>query len=121
MGFGTTLYTDIYFNRETFNSRHQVESALEDAKDRIEWAKKELTKLAFMTEPKKFCGEDESPESYLKETLADAVEELMDAATEEYKLVKLLDDWNETHDSEGKAIRPSDEDRKPFICGDFIE
>lgn len=121
MGWGTTLYTDIHFNRETFNSSQQVESSLEDARGRIEWAKKELTKFAFMTEPKKFCGEDEPPESYLKETLADAIEELMDAVTEEYKLIKLLDDWNETHNSEGKAIRPPDEERKPFICGDFVE
>lgn len=121
MGFGTYLYTGIYFNRETYNSKHQVEAALEETRDRIEQARKELTKLAFMTEPKKFCGEDESPEGYLSRTLADVIEELEDSVIKEYKLTILLDDWDETHDSEGKAIRPSDEGRKPFICGDFVE
>ena len=121
MGFGTYLYTDIYFSRETYNSKHQVEDALEEVRDRIKWAKEKLTKLAFMTEPNKFCVNEESPDTYLDNELRYAFEEFEEAVIADYKLNLLLDSWDETHNSEGKAIKPSDEDRKPFVCGDFIE
>ena len=74
-----------------------------------------------MTEPNKFCVNEESPDTYLDNELRYAFEEFEEAAVEDYKLSLLLDSWDETHDSKGKAIEPSDEDRKPFICGDFIE
>ena len=121
MGFGTYLYTDIYFSRETYNSKHQVEDALEEARERLRYAKEKLAKLAFMTEPNKFCVNEESPDTYLDNELRYAFEEFEEAVIDDYKLTLLLDNWDETHDSEGKAIRPSNEDRKPFICGDFIE
>lgn len=121
MGYGTYLYTDLYFSRQTYNTRHQVEEALEEAKDRLNGARLKLTKLAFMTEPEKFCVNEESPDSYLDTELNYAFEDFEEAVIDRYKLTKLLDDWDDTHDSKGKAIRPSDEDRKPFIDGDFIE
>lgn len=121
MGFGTYLYTDIYFSRETYNSKYEVEQALEETRERLRYAKERLTKLAFMTEPNKFCVNEESPDTYLDNELRYAFEEFEEAVIDDYKLTLLLDNWDETHNSEGKAIRPSDEDRKPFICGDFIE
>ena len=121
MGFGTYLYTDIYFSRETYNSKYKVEQALEEAREKLRSAKGRLTKLAFMTEPNKFCVNEESPDTYLDNELRYAFEEFEEAVIADCKLNLLLDYWDETHNSEGKAIRPSDEDRKPFICGDFVE
>lgn len=121
MGFGTYLYTDLYFNRKTYNSLYEVEEDLEEALDKIHHARARFKVLAFMTEPQKFCVNEESPDTYLEQELGYALEELEEALIEAYKLRLLKDNWKETHDSEGKAIRPSDEDRKPFISGDFIE
>lgn len=121
MGFGTYLYTDLYFNRKTYNSLYEVEEDFKRAQDRISHARARLKVLAFMTEPQKFCVNEESPDTYLEQELEYALEELEEALIDTYKLNMLKECWKETHDSEGKAIRPSDEERKPFICGDFIE
>lgn len=121
MGFGTHLYTHIYFSRETYNSKWAVEQTINDVRERLRCAKEKLTKLAFMTEPNKFCVNEESPDTYLNNELRYAFKEFEEAVIDDYRLNLLLDNWDETHDSEGKAIRPSDENRKPFVCGDFIE
>lgn len=121
MGYGTYLYTSLYFYRKTYKSKFDVEEDLEEVRERIRRAKEDLMRLAYMTEPAKFCVNEESPDSYIRAELKFAVESLEEASVEEYKLEQLLDTWDETHDSEGKAIKPSDEDRKSFICGDFIE
>lgn len=121
MGFGTYLYTDLYFNRRTYNSLYEVEEDLEEALAKLRRSKERLKVLAFMTEPQKFCVNEESPDTYLEQELDYALEELEESLIDTYKLTMLKDCWKETHDSEGKAIRPSDEDRKPFICGDFVE
>lgn len=121
MGFGTYLYTEIYFNRQTYNSKYEVERAIKEAETQLENAKTKLTRLAFMTEPNKFCVNDETPDSYLNEELKYAFEDFEEAVIELYKLNMLLDDWDAIHDKDGNAIRPSDEERKPFICGDFIK
>lgn len=121
MGFGTYLYTDLYFNRKTYNSLYEVEEDLNEAQGKLSHARARLRILAFMTEPQKFCVDGESPDTYLEQELDYALEELEESLIDVYKLNMLKDCWEETHDSEGKAIRPSDEDRKPFISGDFIE
>lgn len=121
MSFGTWLTTDLYFSRETFNHRSEVESALKENTEELERAKADLTMLAFMTEPQKFCEKEESPEHYLREMLDYAIGALCEASIRDFMLTKLLDAWNDVHDKDGKAIKPPEGETKQYIDGDFIE
>lgn len=124
MGWGTYLVTPMYFSKETYRTKYEVEIALKNARDKINDYKNRLKNLAFMTEPKKFCPEDTySPLNWIEDELSEIFEELEWAYTDEYKLSVLYEAWDRCHDDKGNAIVPD----KPlkvwdmdFCGGDFI-
>lgn len=61
MGFGTYLISPIYFSKETYQSRYQVEKDLKNVRNSIADYKATLKSLVLITEPQKFCPKDENP------------------------------------------------------------
>lgn len=122
MSQGTNLYTRIRYTGKTYNEKFEAEQDLESIRQRRDRAVSDLIALAFMTEPAKFAG-DESPEWYLKRKVAELVEEIEDCAAEDFKLTKLLDEWDDCHISEsGLGIAPPTAmiKKSTFIDGDFV-
>lgn len=124
MGWGTYLVTSMYFSRDTFKNKHQVEEELKSVRNKITSYKDRLKSLAIMTEPQKFCPEDCSPLEWIEDQINDIFTELEWEYTKDYKLTMLLDAWDKCHDNDGNAIVPP----KPFkvwdmdFCGgDFIK
>lgn len=120
-------YTDalvvINFNRKTYNMLYEVENDIDDCKERINRAKESLTRLAFITEPKKFCDDDTDPKYWIQNELNDALEELEEAYTDLTKLEVLRENWKYMHNDKGEAIYNKYDDlyKSQRINGDFIK
>ena len=112
MSQATTLYTNIRFSHKTYNDLREVERDLENAKESLEMSKATISKLCTMTEPQKYCG-DENPMFWLDRQYNEALENIEEMSVEIYKLEKLVDEWDRCHDKEtGLAIplcKPADE------------
>ena len=146
MSYSTVLYTRIRFSHKTYNNIHEAESDLEMAKASLEMSKATISKLCIMTEPSKFCGDDD-PMFWIDREYNEALENIEEMSVEIYKLEKLIDEWDQCHDKEtglaipimhptedvneyGQIYKPivTDEDLKKFshgqrsfIDGDFIK
>lgn len=123
MGWQTDLFTNITFNRKTYNSLGEVESDFEETNNMIKHYEEDLRSLALITEPKKFCDEEQDPMWYLTHKVNECLEELQDLYVERYKLAILIDDWEKCHDEEGYAI-PFPENSNwdsAFLEGDFVK
>lgn len=123
MGFGTHLFTDIYYSRKTYTDLSDVKSDLEDVIEMKKYYENELKSLVFMTEPKKFCGDDEDPVSFLNNRYDEIMEEYNDYVIREYQLNLLVINWEKCHDKDGNPIRYPDSEHyweKRFIDGDFL-
>lgn len=119
MGWGMNLYTDIYYSKLSFSSKYDVEDAIEMHDDAIKRSEKELTSLALITEPKKFCDEESDPIYYLQNRVEELVEIIKDNTIMKYKLELLLDTWDITHDKEGKLIPEPKEAMSSYLTKDF--
>lgn len=130
MGWGTYLRTDLYFNKETFNSKYQVEEELNETRKSLGDLKIAIMQLATMTEPEKFFkpepGED-YPEFYLdavNRRMSYLLEKFESMTIEEYKLSLLLDEWDRSHDKDSGYANDTPESEKEgnsYVFGDFVE
>lgn len=130
MGWETDLITSISFNRETYQTKYQVEEDLKDVKQSIQDIKRYISDFAMMTEPEKFMPKDEnnetSPFEWVHGTLDSLFEELDGYYYDKVKLEILLEDWDKCHTKDGKPIIPKGKMRKvlygniAYIDGDFI-
>lgn len=123
MGYSTELFTNISFNREAFNSLDEVDSRIDEINSVIKIYEDELKAAVLITEPKKFCEEDEDPLRYLQCKIDTALEELKGLYIDRYKLELLIDSWNYSHNEEGYAIPRPDNIKwnTAFLDGDFIK
>jgi hypothetical protein len=60
MGFGTAFTTEIYLNRQLFNSRYELDETVKELEGYIESSKRELTALAVATPKDIIAEKDES-------------------------------------------------------------
>ena len=106
MGWATYLTTTLTFNRETYKSKYEVETAIEENKDMINYYKSKLYNLAVMTEPQKMMPKDcEEPLWWIQKEFEEYYEGLTECIVEGWKLSILLDEWDKCHDSNGKPIK----------------
>lgn len=124
MGWGTTLYTSLYFSRETFRTKYEVESALKDAKKMRDLYKDKIKAMVFMTEPNKYYSIEEGDIlEQVQNDLDIQFNELDEYNYEIYKLELLLEEWDKCHNKDGKAICPPED--MPYdtcyLSGDSIE
>jgi len=71
MGYGTTFTTDIYLNRQIFESRWELDEKVKELEDYIQSAKGELIALAVSTPRDVIAEKDESgyPQNPIDEVL----------------------------------------------------
>lgn len=121
MSWETRLFTWISYNRKTYNHKYEVVSDIEQLDNLITFCKNKLRNLVMMTEPQKFCGEDD-PLYYLENNYSEVMEELEECIIERDRLHILLGSWDECHNKEGLAINPPDNINydTAFLDGDFI-
>ena len=120
MGWSTELFCNISFNRKTFNSKYEVEEELEDTKKYLETAKSRLRNIAMITEPKKFCDDDDDPICWLDNEITNTLELIEEYTIDIFKLRRLLENWEQCHNKEGLAIDPPSYD-VAYLCGDFVK
>ena len=123
MGWSTELFCNISFNKETFNSKYEVQDRIEEFETYLQNAKDHLRDLLMMTEPSKFCPENYDPLIWMHNEFKDAIDSIEEYTVELYKLGLLLDNWDACHNSEGLAISPIDgiSWETAFLDGDFVK
>lgn len=129
MGWGSTLYTSLYFNRETFNNKYQVQAKIDELNSSIDMNKAELRDLALMTEPDKMLRYDDmeegqSPADLVVSRFNSCVEILEEDIAQREGLLLLLEKWDDCHDKEtGLAIPPPDDWKwdAAYFDGDFVK
>ena len=124
MSYSTDLWCCISFLRKTYKTKEDVQEDLDEARSNIRAAKETITKLVYMTEPNKFfkASGGESVLDIVAEELQSAFDSLEEAQIEECRLTILLDEWENCHDENGKAIQPPDniDCMTAFISGDYL-
>lgn len=124
MSYSTDLWCCISFLRKTYKTKEDVQEDLDEARSNIRTAKETITKLVYMTEPNKFfkASGGESVLDIVAEELQSAFDSLEEAQIEECRLTILLDEWENCHDENGKAIQPPDniDCMTAFISGDYL-
>lgn len=120
MGFGTTLYTKIYFSKEIYKSKREVEDAIKEVNDIIGRYKEELKTVALITEPKKFIDDEEDPIWWIKNKVEDALDSLENYYIKLYKLERLLEDWDKCHQACLELLPPKNSNNC-YIQSDFCD
>jgi hypothetical protein len=96
MGWGTTLYTSLYFSKETFRTKYEVEDALKYAKKMRDLYKDKIKAMVFMTEPNKYYSiEDGDILEQVQNDLEIQFEGLDEHSYEICKLEILLEEWGQ--------------------------
>ena len=124
MSYSTDLSCCISFLRKTYKTKEDVQEDLDETRSNIRAAKETITKLVYMTEPNKFfkASGGESVLDIVAEELQSAFDSLEEAQIEECRLTILLDEWENCHDENGKAIQPPDniDCMTAFLSGDYL-
>ena len=124
MGFGTTLYTGIYFHDENYDNVIDVQNRINEVKAIINNYKERMKMYAVCTEPKKFFKDEKDIFLAIHNKIDEYFEILEEYYIELYKLELLLNKWESCHDKEtGYGKLPDPEQKlfsKSFIRGDFI-
>lgn len=123
MSWETNLFCNIIYNRETFNSKGEVERKLEGLNNEIGKLEGEIKSLSLMTEPEKFFNKEEDILYQVTTRVSDLLEELEELHIERYKLEILLANWSYCHDENGLAIDPPEGVSwdTAFLDGDFVK
>ena len=122
MGWGTTLTTDIYYNRKSYNNLYEVEEDLKTEQDYVNSLKDEIRMLIACTDPAKIMPQDENwqPFEWLHTETARVLNELEEALWERDKYQMLVDAWDECH-KDGVAIACPDGVTGSYLEGDFVK
>lgn len=128
MGWGSTLYTSLYFNRETFNNKYEVQCRIDELDNSIKMNEDELRDLAMMTDPNKMLrsAEDNSVSAadLVRMRFNACMEILKEDIAQREGLLLLLEKWDKCHDKNtGLAIPPPDNWHwdDAYLDGDFIK
>jgi hypothetical protein len=123
MGWATYLMHTMEFSKETYKTKYEVEQEIEESKRIIEICEKDLYSFGIMTEPNKFCPEENDPILWLRNEIEDNIQLIKEETIKLYKLETLLENWDKCHNEKGDAIIPKDKElwNKVYMDGDFIE
>lgn len=126
MGFGMYLMTTLYYNRESYKTKWEVEREIQDLKEDIERYKTSINNLVMITEPKKFItDENTDPVWWLTNEYKEYMELLEESQYKLWKLELLYEEWDKCHDKEDNCIVPPKEVDKwwdaAFCGGDYLK
>ena len=91
MGWETNVPTMLSFNKETYRSIYEVETAIEEVKEEIQNMKEDLL-IYVMGDIKTFLEDDETPMSF-KYRVKELIEEIENYAIKLFKLECLLENF----------------------------
>lgn len=125
MSFGTYLFCELYFNRETYETKEQVQSELNNINAYIKDLEGKLLNYGVMTEPDKFIKREEDDVNLMdlvQSEINAIIGQLEESYIDRYRLNLLLDNWDSCHTPDGKAITPKFDESKytAFMSGDFV-
>ena len=123
MGWATYLMCTMEFYKEAYKTKYEVEQEIEESKRIIEVCEKDLQSFGIMTEPQKFCPEENDPIIWVRNEIEDNIQLIKEETIKLYKLETLLEEWDKCHDDKGNAIVPKDKKLwdKVYMDGDFID
>ena len=123
MGWATYLMHTMEFYKESYKTKCDVELGMEESKRIIKKKKKDLQSFGIMTEPQKFCPEENDPMIWVRNEIENNIHTIKEEAIKLYKLEILLKNWDKCHDEKGDAIVPKDKElwNKVYMDGDFID
>lgn len=125
MGWGTELFCNIYFHKESYNHISQVEAKIKECETGIKSCKDTIKKLAYITEPDKFYNKEEyaSADDFIHQELANSLDALEEYYYDLYKLEFLKDNWKACHNKEGLAIDPPEDIKwdTAYLQGAFVK
>lgn len=122
MAWSTDLFCNISFSRETFNTIEEVYNRIDELKACLETAKDRIRGLVIITEPNKFCNEEDDVLYWLSSEFKDNMKLVEEYTIELYKLNLLCENWTACHTVEGLAIDRPDNvpSNAAYLSGDFI-
>lgn len=122
MSYSTELFCNISFNKETFNTKYEVQNRIDELERIIKYIKEYIKNMVMITEPKKFIDDEYDPIVYLTNECERQFEELEEYTIELYKLGILLNEWDNCHNEEGLAIYPPENINwdTAYLHGDFV-
>lgn len=121
MSWGTYALVPVYLSRETFTSKDQLVEYIKECNASIEQCKKDLYKVAAMTEPQKFCGEDEDPLGYTDRIVTDSLELIEEYSYKAHIADLMLEAWDDAHHPNGGAYYQSEKRQDlAWMSGDYI-
>ena len=110
MGYGTTFTTEIFLNRQLFDSRYELDEKVKELEDFIESAKLELTAFAVAT-PKDIMAEQnedggiENPIDQILRRTRETFDWMEDNYRELYRLYQLQEYLDENPDVDIKTLK----------------
>lgn len=111
----------IYFCGHSFQSKYELQEYIDEQKEDIERAKRQLQKLVYMTEPSKFAPKDEDIDFWLDRELQENIESLEDSNVALYKAERMMEYWDNMHHKNGGAYESSqDPEKEARMWGDYI-
>lgn len=125
MSWSTSLFCQIEFNKQTYNSISEVYDAIWKQKEIINNCKNYIYSLAIMTQPRELLNidDDRDPIYVISDLVSDTIQDLKEAYVRLYKLELLKDNWNNCHLPDGKAINKPKELSydTTYLDGDYIK
>lgn len=109
MGYGTTFTTEIYLNRQIFNSRYELDDKIKELENMIELSKRELLAFAVST-PKDVMtekneeGEVENPMDQILRRTSETFECMEDNYRELNRLYQFQEYLDENPDVDIKTL-----------------
>lgn len=93
MGYGTYVNVELYFSRQQFNSKDEVEEKIQECNTAISNAK---DKILLMQSGSQIIPEEwkDEPISWIKNMYDDLLEEIEENIIERYRLQVLLDNFS---------------------------
>jgi hypothetical protein len=96
MGYGTTFITDIYLNRQIFNSRYELDDRIKELENIIELSKREL--LAFAVSTPKDAMAEKNEDGYVENPIDQILRrtaEIFEWMEDNYRTLNMLYQFKE--------------------------
>ena len=119
----TNALTIVRLNYVSIGTLGELEDYIEDQDQTITMAKERLRTLVVMTEPQKFCGEND-PLNFVESEYQNWMEMLEEALENRLRAELIRDNWeNMTNKSHHPILKPHTYKMREMCCidGDFVK
>jgi hypothetical protein len=125
MGIESWILKPVTMFGVTLRNKHELNRAIEDAKETQELVKQKILEWAFITEPKKFIPENhhDNVQFYIEREIKELLDDYETACINLTRLWEFEESWDKVHDKDGKCILPVDPFvlDKEYMAGDYTD